>query len=128
MAIKEQRTIEFDALEVMRAIRLTPQVAYALGLQVVNVLAVEFQPDDAVVLVLDNKRQVIVAEALAALLVAYCSRISVPLPRNGSKTIDVTMHSVILQVIVETYPCERALSFQIVRPPGAVAWTRRYPL
>jgi hypothetical protein len=128
LAIREQRTLELDALEVLRAITMAPQVASALGLQVAYE-AVEFQPDEgAVVFVLDDKRQVIAAEALAALLVAYCSKIGIPLPRNGSKTIDVTLHSVILQVVVETYPCERGLSFQMVRPPRAVAWTRRHPL
>jgi hypothetical protein len=59
-------------------------------------------------------------------LVAYCSKVSIPVPRNSNKAIRVTQEGGALQIALDTFPCERSLSFQM--PPMAMPWSRRYPL
>ena len=127
MPIKELRTLMFDAAEVLRAVRMAPLVANALGLQGTYILGVEFKPDEeAVVFVQDGGTRTISSEALVALLVAYCSKVRIPMPRNGTKAIRVTQDGVALQIALDTFPCERSLSFQM--PLMAMPWPKRYPL
>jgi hypothetical protein len=125
--IKELRTLMFDASEVLRAVRIAPLVANALGLQGTYILGVEFKPDEeSVVFVQDGGTRTISSEALVALLVAYCSKVRIPMPRNGTKAIRVTQDGVTLQIALDTFPCERSLSFQM--PLMAMPWSKRYPL
>ena len=113
-----QRSVAFDAREVMRAIAALPVLAGSLGLEAGHIRLVEFQPDQlAIVFASDDDEKrltIIAAEALAALLVAYCADLAIPLPHQGQKTIRMTSDSVTLQVSVE-----------VGTTPGSDVWKRR---
>lgn len=129
MAVLEQRIIEFDSAAVMQAFTTVRRVSEALGLHADRIVRVEFQPDRAAVIVIDNDGRPVAelrAESLAALLVAYCSRIKVPLPRAARKDIEISSRSVILRVTTESRPGA---------PPGdvrsdfprAMVWNKSHP-
>ncbi|HSU04643.1 MAG TPA: hypothetical protein VLI93_03650 [Acetobacteraceae bacterium] len=128
MPVVEQRSVEFDGDEILRALAAAPRVAEALGLRPGQVGWVDFQPDERAVVFRSNadpeKRVTVAAEALAALLVAYCARISVPLPRKGQKQLEVGSAGVTLRIVVEQAPGGGKLGLQ-QDYPSAVMWPRR---
>ena len=116
--------------KILQAIEAAPRVAAALGLRAGQVCAVEFQPDNRAVVFIDasdtQRRTTVLAEGLVALLVAYCARIRVPLPRHGQKAIDVMEGSVTLRIVVEQAGGGKE-SAQLDYP-GAMVWPRRLHL
>ncbi|HEX5327230.1 MAG TPA: hypothetical protein VFW75_11225 [Acetobacteraceae bacterium] len=124
----EQRSVEFDAAELLRAIGAAPRVAEALGLRAGQVDDVQFLPEQRLVAFIvpgDSRRTTTVAaEGLVALLVAYCSRIGVPLPRQAKKTIDVAANRVTLRITVENTQGNSPATLQHDYP-GAMIWPRR---
>lgn len=101
MAVSEHRSVEFDSSMLLQAFAAVPRMSGALGLPVGRMGRIDFQPDQAAISVLDKTGVPIAelrAETLAALLVAYCSRIKIPLPRTGRKTIGITSRSVVLRL------------------------------
>lgn len=129
MAVLEQRVIEFDSAAVMQAFTTVRRVSEALGLHADRIVRIEFQPDRASVNAIDNDGRSAAelrAESLAALLVAYCSRIKVPLPRAAQKNVEITSHSVILRVTTESRPGAPTGG---VRSdfPRAMVWNKSHP-
>jgi hypothetical protein len=120
LTITEQRTVGFDATEILRALTVVPQAAKLLGASSNTVRGVEFLPDKAAVLFTRSgdttDTTVVAAEALAALLVAYCVTIRLPLPHAGKKQIVVEADQVTLHIEVATN-----------HHAGAAAWPKRFP-
>jgi len=107
VAVLEQRVVEFDSAAVIQSLAIVRRISEALGLHADRIVRVEFQPDRSVVSLIDNDGRLVAelgAESLAALLVAYCSRIKVPLPRAAQKNVEITSRSVILRVTTESRP------------------------
>jgi hypothetical protein len=124
----EERSVNFDAAELLRAVEIASRVAEALGLRPGEASSVEFQPAEQLVKFSSPERphlgRSITAEALAALLVAYCTRIGVPLPRKGQKHLDIGANGVTLRIAVEQ---DARASTAILQHeyPGAMVWPRR---
>ena len=107
MPALEHRTVEFDSPAILHALAAVPRMSTALGLRLGGISRVEFQPDREAISVIDSAGTPVAelqAESLAALLVAYCARIKVPLPRLGQKSVEVTSRSVVLRVATATRP------------------------
>jgi hypothetical protein len=103
----EHRAVEFDSPAILHAFAAVPRMSAALGLRLGRISRVEFRPEQEAISVVDPDGTPVAdlrAESLAALLVAYCSRISVPLPRLGQKSVEVTPHNVVLRVARATVP------------------------
>jgi hypothetical protein len=101
MKILDRREIEFNAMSVAKAIAVSPKAAQGFGLPGLPPVGVRFYPKDAKVDVLygtkDAPRAVsISAGTLGALLVSYCIRARIPMPRKSDKGIRIESHSVIL--------------------------------
>jgi len=107
MAVLEQRVVEFDSTAVIQSFAVVRRISEALGLRADRIVRVEFHPDRSAISLMDNDGRLVAelrAESLAALLVAYCSRIKVPLPRAAQKNIEITSRSVLLRVTTQSRP------------------------
>jgi hypothetical protein len=125
----EHRTVEFDSPAIMHAFAAVPRMSEALGLGPGRIARVEFQPDREAIRVIDPEGAPVAelrAESLAALLVAYCSRIKVPLPRLGQKSVEVTSRSVVLRVARASRPDQPSTELQSELPRAKV-WTKSHP-
>ena len=130
MPITDRREIEFDLQAVRFALECSPRSAQAFGLPPLTPPAVRCNPPAGAVEVtygeLTSTRVFILrAEALGAILIWYCNRIGVPMPRNADKAVRVDREHV---VVVFTLRMSRAPQpelpeGQIARAPEAVrAW------
>jgi hypothetical protein len=128
--ITDRREIEFDLQAVKFALECSPRSAQAFGLPPLTPQAVRCNPPAGTVEVtygeLTSTRVFILrAEALGAILISYCSRTGVPIPRNADKAVRVDREHV---VVVFTLRMSRALQPElpespIARAPEAVrAW------
>lgn len=128
MPVIEQRSVNFDAAEILRAVEIASRVAEALGLRPGEISTVEFKPAEQLVRFAGSERRdqgrSITAEALAAVLVAYCARIGVPLPRKGQKQLDIGASGVTLRIAVEQDPRTSTVMLQ-QEYPGAMVWPKR---
>lgn len=128
LPVIEQRSVNFDAAEILRAVEIASRVAEALGLRPGDASTVEFQPEERLVRFNRPERpdlgRSITAEALVAVLVAYCARIGVPLPRKGQKQLDIGPAGVTLRIVVEQASRDSTATLQ-QEYPGAMVWPRR---
>jgi hypothetical protein len=123
----EHRTVEFDSPAIIHALAAVPRMSQALGLS--RIARVEFQPDREAIRVIDPEGASVAelrAESLAALLVAYCSRIKVPLPRLGQKSVEITSRSVVLRVARASRPDQPLTELQSELPRAKV-WSKLHP-
>ena len=130
MPITDRREIEFDLEAVRFALECSPRSAQALGLPSLAPQAVRCNPPTSTVEVtygdLTSTRVFILrAEALGAILISYCNRSGMPMPRNAGKAVRVDREHI---VVVFTLRMSRALQPElpegpIARAPEAVrAW------
>lgn len=129
MPALEHRTVEFDSPAILHAFAAVPRMSEALGLRLGRISRIEFRPEQEAISVIDPAGTPVAelrAESLAALLVAYCSRIKVPLPRLGQKSVDVTSRSVVLRVATATRPDLAANDVQSDFP-RAMVWSKTQP-
>ena len=128
MPALEHRTVEFDSPAILHAFAAVPRISEAFGLRLGRIAGVEFQPDREAISVIDPDGASIAelrAESLAALLVAYCSRIKVPLPRFAQKSVEVTSRSVVLRVATAVRPYEPSAGVQ-ADFPRAMVWNKSH--
>jgi hypothetical protein len=88
----------------MQAFTAVRRVSEALGLQAGRIARVEFQLNREAISIIDLEGLHIAelrGEGVVALLVAYCSRIEVPLPRTAKKSVEITSRSVVLRIETE---------------------------
>jgi hypothetical protein len=132
-AFVERRTIEFSARGVLQVVHTSLRGAAAFGLPTMP-------PDDVRLLQQAGKVAFrygsgetaqwvsIGAEQLGALLLAYCVRTKVPLPRRGDKEVLIKSHSVLLtfQVQHAEATAPEVPEPRTLRPAAAVrAWSWR---
>ena len=101
MRILDRREIEFDPRSVVKAIATSPKAAARFGLPGMSPTGVRFRPSEGSVDVVygtaNTARAVsISAEALGAILVSYCIRTRIPMPKTADKGIRIEANSVIL--------------------------------
>ena len=139
MKMVDRREVEFDAQAVVRAISASTKAAQGFGLPGMAPVDVRFQPQigsaDVVYRTSSGSQAVsISAEALGAILISYCIRVRIPMPRKSSKGIRIESGSVIL-AFTTTYsdvqmpvaaesasrPAEPVAAWKWLQPEGAVA-------
>lgn len=101
MGITDRREIRFQADAVLAAIASQPQAGAALGLPAAAPDTLRFEPaSHRVVLLYRIGREVadfgIPAESLGALLVGFCCRQRISLPRRAMKSICIEAQAVVL--------------------------------
>ena len=104
--IVDRREIEFSAAAIVQAIGANPTVALGLGLPSSPPDAIGFLPAQNAMEVAygsgaEQHSIPIAAGALAALLVAYCMRVRITLPKSASKSVRVVADAVVLQLRLE---------------------------
>jgi len=101
MAIVDRREIEFDRDAVRLALEWSPQAAQAFGLPPLTPDGVRCKPAEGLVEVtygrLTTTRVFMLhAEALGAILIAYCNRAGMPMPRNADKAVRIESGHVVV--------------------------------
>jgi hypothetical protein len=101
MKIIDKREIEFDAESIVRAITASLKAAQSFGLPGQAPAGVRFHPRESTIDVVYGTKLApqavsISSEALGAILVSYCIRVRIPMPRKAGKGIQIESNSVIL--------------------------------
>ena len=101
MAITDRREIEFDLQTVRLVLEWSPRAAQAFGLPPFTPTAVHGNPADGVVEVtygeLTSIRVFMLrAEALGAILISYCNRVGMPMPRYADKGVRIERDHVVV--------------------------------
>jgi hypothetical protein len=94
VAITDRREIEFDLQAVRLALEWSPRSAQSFGLPPLTPHAVRCHPADGTVEVtygeLTSTRVFVLrAEALGAILISYCNRAGMPMPRDADKGVRI---------------------------------------
>jgi hypothetical protein len=128
VAIIDRREIEFDVQAVRRALEWSPRAAQAFGLPPLAPQAVHCNPTESTIAVtygeLTSTRVFTLrSEALGALLIAYCDRAGMPIPRAADKAVRIERKHVVIVFtlrIASARPpeCPEA---PVRRPPDAVS-------
>ncbi len=131
VAITERREIEFDLRALKLALEWSPRSAQAFGLPPLTPQAVRCNAAEGTVEVtygeLTSTRVFMLrAEAVGAILIAYCNRAGMPMPRAADKGVRIERDHVVVVLtlrIAGTPPPEVPES-TITRVPEAVrAWS-----
>jgi hypothetical protein len=127
MKIIDSREIEFDAESVVKAISVSSKAAQAFGLPGMLPTGIRFHAGPGKVDVVYGTSQApqavsLPVEALGALLVSYCVRARIPMPRVSNKGVRIEQNSVILafKTVYDKLPAPEMIE-QVSRPAGAVA-------
>ena len=101
MAIIDRREIEFDLSAVRLALEWSPRSAQAFGLPPLVPRAVRCRPAEGTLEVtygeLTSTRVFgLRAEALGAILISYCNRAGMPMPRTADKAVRIERDHVIV--------------------------------
>lgn len=101
MAITDRREIKFDLHAVRLVIEWSPRSAQAFGLPPQTPQAVRCNPADGALEVtyvdLTSTRVFTLrAEALGAILISYCHRAGMPIPRTADKSVRIQPEHVVL--------------------------------
>jgi hypothetical protein len=130
VAIIDQREIEFDRESVRQVLEWSPQAAQAFGLPPLTPDAVRCKPGDGVIEVTFGKLTaarvfMLRAEALGAILIAYCNRAGMPMPRHADKAVRIEHEHVVVEFTLRmpAAPAPEAPERQVTRVPEPVrAW------
>lgn len=106
MNIIERREIEFTAEGVVDAITSAIDAAQSIGIPGLPPSGVRFEPEQGVVrLVYGSGRAsrmlALPGESLAALLISFCVRSGVPMPRFSDKSVRIEPHAVVIAFCTE---------------------------
>ncbi|MEJ0019443.1 MAG: hypothetical protein WDN25_23405 [Acetobacteraceae bacterium] len=131
MAITDRREIEFDLRALRLALQWSPNSAQAFGLPPMTPQSVRCNPRDGTLEVtygeLTSTRVFVVrAEALGAILISYCNRAGMPMPRVADKAVRVDREHValVLTLRMANAPAPHMPEAPIGRAPEAVrAWS-----
>jgi hypothetical protein len=108
VVVTDRREITFESRVVLEAIACNAKLARQLGLPSGTPTEVQFNASQNRVDITYEGRTLhtlsICAEDLAAFLIAYCTRIGVPLPRNADKSIHICETHVQLTVLAHINP------------------------
>ncbi len=131
MAITDRREIEFEPQAVRLALEWSPRAAQAFGLPPLTPTGVRCKPVEGVVEVtygeLTSTRVFVLrAEALAAVLISYCNRAGMPMPRSAEKGVRIERDHVVVTFTLRLpgAPEPELPESAIARVPEAVrAWS-----
>jgi hypothetical protein len=131
VAIVDRREIELDTAAVRRALEWSPRAVQAFGLPPQVPTGVRCNPADGCIEVVygtltTTRVFALRAEALGALLISYCNRAGMPMPRQSDKGIRVEREHVVLvfTLRLNAPPQPEAPEGQISPAPEAVqAWS-----
>ncbi len=101
MLLVDRREIEFDGRALVYCLSVSPRAAEGFGLPAIPPTEIRFHPKDGLIDVVYGKKDAmgavrITAESLGALLVSYCIRSKIPMPRVADKSIRVESNCIIL--------------------------------
>jgi hypothetical protein len=126
MAITERREIDFDMQSVRSVLEWSPRAAQAFGLPPLTPTAVRGNPAESAIEVIygDLPAQrvfMLRLEALGAILISYCNRARIPMPRLAEKRLRVEHDQVTVILTRETgLPTPASAETMIGRVPEAV--------
>ena len=131
MAITDRREIEFDQQAVKQVLTCSPRSAQAFGLPPLTPQSVRCRPADGTIEVaygelVSTRVFALRAEALGAILIAYCNRAGMPMPRAADKAVRIEREHVVvvLTLRLATLPPPEYPEGTIARVPDAVrAWS-----
>src|SRR3984957_4069332 len=131
VTIVDRHEIELDSAAVRRALELSPRAAQAFGLPALVPAGVRCKSRDVCTEVVYGSRTAtrvfgLRAEALGALLISYCNRAGMPLPRHADKGVRVEREHVVLvcTLRLDEPPQPETPEGQISHAPEAIqAWS-----
>ena len=131
MTITDRREIEFDPDAVKQVLTWSPQSAQAFGLPPLTPQSVRCRPGNGTIEVtygelVSTRIFALRAEALGAILIAYCNRSGMPMPRAADKAVRIEREHivVVLTLRLAAAPSPEAPEGAIARVPDAVrAWS-----
>jgi hypothetical protein len=134
MTIRERREIEFDANAIVTAIAVSSKAAQSFGLPGTPPIEVRFRPHDGEIDVVFGTTNApmsipIASEQLGALLLSYCIRTRIPMPKVTNKGIRIEAHCAVLAFkTVSIEEAAPAIAEARIGPSGPVtAWTWLQP-
>jgi hypothetical protein len=121
VAIIDRREIEFDLQAVRLVLEWSPRAAQAFGLPPLLPTVARCNPTDGSVEVVYGALSAarvfaLRAEALGAILISYCNRAGMPIPRGADKAVRIEREHV---VVVFTYRIDGAAKPEV--PEGAIS-------
>jgi hypothetical protein len=130
VAVIDRREIELDTEAVRQALEWSPRASQAFGLPPLVPTGVRSNPPDGCIEVVygtltATRVFMLRAESLGALLVSYCNRAGMPMPRYADKGIRLERERVVLvfTLRLDDLPRPEAAEGPIARAPEAVqAW------
>jgi hypothetical protein len=131
VTIVDRHEIELDTAAVRRALELSPRAAQAFGLPPLVPAGVRCNSRDGCIEVVYGTLTAtrvfgLRAEALGALLISYCNRAGMPLPRHADKGVRVEREHVVLVCTLrpDEPPQPETPEGQISHAPEAIqAWS-----
>jgi hypothetical protein len=130
MAIIDRRELEFDGAALLDAVATSQKAAESFGLPGMVPRGVRFYPHEGEVAFLYGTPQTpravrLSAEATGALLVSYCIRAKIPMPRKAEKRVRINAHCVILTFRLDFCQSPKAIaeSSQIRAAAPVASWT-----
>ena len=132
MSIRDCRLLEFDEGALRNALSHCARQAASLGINIDTVEKLEFVPDRQELVVHtwdggERRTSTLRAAELAALLIAYCTILRVPVPRRARKRVEMTTDRLRISMsqMIET-PGDAArgpaASTPTVAPARAMLW------
>jgi hypothetical protein len=137
--LTDRRRIEFDADALVAAVVASPRAAEKLGLPRLPPYGACFHPEASAVEFLYNTAQAprpfrVTANAVGALLVSYCVRARLPVPRNVKKSVHVEANAVVVsfQTLISRFLAvaaeARSAGEPLASPQGFESMTNAAPL
>jgi hypothetical protein len=130
IALTDRRELEFDAEALVAVIGISLRAAQTFGLPGIPPTGVRFSPPDGRLDVLygtgeTQKAVPIAAEPLGALLVSYCIRVRIPMPKKADKGVRIEANAVILafRTIYAKVPAPEGQDNTTGAPSSVKAWT-----
>ncbi len=104
MPVTDKREIMFNADALVYCLGVSPRAAEGFGLPAMPPTTVRFLPDQNMVDVIYGNKDAmgearIAANSLGALLISYCIRSKIPIPRVAEKRVRVEADGIVLELI-----------------------------
>jgi len=105
MAIIDRREVEFDREALRLVLACSPKAAQAFGLPLLRPDRVRCRPTESLIEVSYGKLSetrvfMLRAEALGAILISYCNRIGMPMPRAADKAVRIEREHAVMVFIL----------------------------
>jgi hypothetical protein len=131
VTIVDRRKIVFDAATIMAVLACSEQMVEAIGLPAGLPKSVHFDPGASKVVLLYSGTGVSAAletGQLGALLIAYCMRAGIKVPRHGSRAIRVERHAAVLVFsTVHEVPSAKLARERTEELPRSISWMHPPP-